>query len=59
MSRARGPAGDPSEEDVRRQEICDYIFDLLASLEAIAEKHDLLVLAKLIQSAKSEAAEYR
>ncbi|HXS06218.1 MAG TPA: hypothetical protein VN723_05455 [Rhizomicrobium sp.] len=59
MSRTRGPAGDPSEEDVRRRETCDYIFDLLGSLEAMALQHDLSVLAKLIQSAKSEAAEYR
>lgn len=60
MSRASKLADDLAEaEDRKRQEICGYIFDLLGSLESIAAQNRLLVLAKLIQSAKSEAGEYR
>lgn len=60
MSRANKLAQDQAEaEDRKRQEICGYIFDLLGSLESIAARNKLPVLAKLIQSAKSEADEYR
>ena len=60
MSRTNKLAEDQAEaEDRKRQEICGYIFDLLGSLEAIAAQNKLPVLAKLIQSAKSEAEEYR
>ena len=60
MSRTNKLAEDQAEaEDRKRQEICGYIFDLLGSLETIAAQNKLPVLAKLIQSAKSEAEEYR
>jgi hypothetical protein len=60
MTRTNKLAQDQAEaEDRKRQEICGYIFDLLGSLEIIAAQNRLLVLAKLIQSAKSEAEEYR
>jgi hypothetical protein len=60
MSRARKPVHQvPDYEDLQRQQVCGYIFDLLGSLEAIAAENKLSVLAKLIQSARSEAAEYR
>ena len=58
MSRTRKLADDQAE-DRKRQEICGYIFDLLGSLEIIAAQNKLSVLAKLIQSAKSEAGDYR
>ncbi|HEY2835779.1 MAG TPA: hypothetical protein VGI89_04355 [Rhizomicrobium sp.] len=60
MSRTHKPADDRIEaEDHKRQEVCGYIFDLLGSLETIACQNKLPVLAKLIQSARSEAGEYR
>jgi len=60
MSRTRKPADDRAEaEDRKRQEVCGYIFDLLASLETIAAQNKLSVLAKLLKSAKTEAGEYR
>ena len=52
-------AADDQAEDRKRQEVCGYIFDLLGSLETIACQNKLPVLAKLIQSARSEAAEHR
>lgn len=60
MSRAEKSHGPNSDlEYARRQEVCGYIFDLLGSLESLAAENKLSVLAKLIQSARSEAAEYR
>ena len=60
MQRARKMTShDMDGDDRKRQEVCAYIFDLLGSLEAIAAQNKLAVLAKLIESAKSEAAEYR
>ena len=60
MSQARNQAGRNIDgDDRKRQEVCSYIFDLLGSLETLAAQNKLSVLAKLIESAKSEAAEYR
>ena len=60
MSRTQKPTDDLAKtEDRERQEACNYIFDLLESLQSIAARHRLPVLAKFIQSAKSEAADYR
>ena len=60
MSRARKPASrDVKGEDRKRQEACRYIFDLLGSLETIAAQNKLPVLARFLESARSEAAEYR
>jgi hypothetical protein len=62
MSRTRKTADNRAEdenEDRKRQEVCGYIFDLLGSLETIACQNNLPVLAKLIQSARNEAGEYR
>ena len=58
MSRTK-KAGRPDGDDHKRQQVCGYIFDLLGSLETIAAQNKLPVLAKLIQSARSEAADYR
>ena len=60
MSRTRKLADDQAEaEERKRQEVCGYIFELLGSLETIAAQNKLSVLAKLIQSAKHEAEDYR
>ena len=60
MSRTQKLADDQAEaEDRKRQEVCGYIFDLLGSLETIACQNKLPVLAKLIQSARSEAGDHR
>ena len=59
MSRVRKLAENVDRDGLKRQEVCGYIFDLLGSLETIAAQNKLSVLAKLIQSARSEAAEYR
>ena len=60
MSRTRKLADDRAKvEDRRRREVCVYIFDLLGSLETIAARNRLPVLAKLIKSAKREAGDSR
>ena len=48
-----------ADNQTKRQEVCGYIFDLLASLETIASQHELPVLSRLIGMAKSEARDCR
>ena len=60
MSRARKSTADHHNgQDDKRQEVSSYIFDLLGSLETIAAQNKMSVLAKLIHSARSEAADHR
>jgi hypothetical protein len=60
MSQTRKPVGhDARGEKRKRQEVCGYIFDLLGSLETIAAQNKLSVLARFIETAKSEAGDYR
>ena len=60
MRRAKKVAGGKTGDGrATQQEVCDYIFDLLGSLESIAAQHKLSVLARLIATAKSEAGDYR
>lgn len=59
MTQTTEPAGEQDAGGpATREEACHYIFDLLESLESIAARHRLSVLARLIASAKSEASEY-
>jgi hypothetical protein len=60
MPQRRKPAGQNGRgQNRKRQEVCGYIFDLLGSLETIAAQNKLPVLARFIESAKSQAGDYR
>lgn len=61
MPQARKSAVMERTDDnrIERQEVCSYIFDLLGSLEAIAARQQLPVLARLIAAARSEARDSR